>query len=38
MWIFIRVETEWNRNNKGLALDDSGILLGDFTAAKIDED
>lgn len=35
MWIFLRVETEWVRNNKGPAPDD--ILLGEF-APKIDED
>ncbi|OCT50413.1 putative exs family protein [Cladophialophora carrionii] len=35
MWIFIRVETEWVRNNKGPAPDD--ILLGEF-GGKIDED
>ncbi|EXJ62358.1 hypothetical protein A1O7_02792 [Cladophialophora yegresii CBS 114405] len=35
MWIFIRVETEWVRNNKGPIPDD--ILLGEF-GGKIDED
>ena len=35
MWIFLRVETEWVRNNKGPAPDD--VLLGEF-APKIDED
>jgi len=35
MWIFLRVETEWVRNNRGPAPDD--ILLGDF-GGKIDED
>jgi len=35
MWIFLRVETEWVRNNRGPASDD--VLLGDF-GGKIDED
>ncbi|KIW70716.1 hypothetical protein PV04_02960 [Phialophora macrospora] len=35
MWIFLRVETEWVRNNKGPASDD--ILLGEF-GGKIVED
>jgi hypothetical protein len=35
MWIFLRVETEWVRNNRGPAPDD--VLLGDF-GGKIDED
>ncbi|OAP61445.1 hypothetical protein AYL99_03648 [Fonsecaea erecta] len=35
MWIFLRVETEWVRNNRGPVTDD--ILLGEF-AGKIDED
>ncbi|KAI1611822.1 EXS family-domain-containing protein [Exophiala viscosa] len=35
MWIFLRVETEWVRNNRGPAPDD--VLLGDF-GGKVDED
>jgi len=35
MWTFLRIETEWVRNNKGPAPDD--ILLGEF-GPKIDED
>jgi len=35
MWIFLRVETEWVRNNRGPAPDD--ILLGDF-GGKFDDD
>ncbi|KAL2000726.1 hypothetical protein VTN02DRAFT_2697 [Thermoascus thermophilus] len=32
MWVFLRVETEWIRNNRGPAPDD--ILLGEFTGKK----
>lgn len=35
VWIFLRVETEWVRNNRGPAPDD--ILLGDY-GGKIDDD
>ncbi|EXJ91002.1 hypothetical protein A1O1_04109 [Capronia coronata CBS 617.96] len=35
IWIFLRIETEWVRNNRGPAPDD--ILLGEF-AGKIDDD
>ncbi|RAL15632.1 EXS domain-containing protein [Aspergillus homomorphus CBS 101889] len=35
MWIFLRIETEWIRNNRGPAPDD--ILLGEFSG-KLDAD
>lgn len=35
VWIFLRVETEWVRNNRGPAPDD--ILLGEYNG-KLDDD
>jgi len=35
VWVFLRVETEWVRNNRGPAPDD--VLLGDYNG-KFDED
>ena len=36
VWIFLRVETEWVRNNRGLASDD--VLLGALEHRRHDED
>lgn len=36
VWIFLRVETEWVRNNRGPAADD--VLLGEFEHRKYDDD
>ncbi|OCK75967.1 EXS-domain-containing protein [Lepidopterella palustris CBS 459.81] len=36
VWVFLRVETEWVRNNRGPAQDD--VLLGDMSGNKFDDD